>query len=180
MSRIGRKPVVVPSGVEVVVSDAVLRVKGAKGSVERHVMEGISFNRDGDTITVERAGNSPKQRAAHGMMRALLNNMVVGVSAGFTKRLKVIGVGYKAEVQGKKLVLNLGYSHMINYPFPDGITISIDKGDKSTIEVSGVDKEQVGQVAAELRGFRPPDSYKGKGVRYEGEYVRLKAGKSGK
>jgi large subunit ribosomal protein L6 len=112
-------------------------------------------------------------------MRALLANMVTGVTAGFQKDLEIIGVGYKAEVKGTTLVLNLGYSHPIEYPFPEGVTISVNPKDRTKLSVAGIDKESVGQVAAELRGYRPPDSYKGKGVRYAGEYVRLKAGKSG-
>ena len=179
MSRIGKKPVTVPSGVDVVIDGSTLRVKGPKGEITRKIVSGITFNREGESITVGRANNSGPQRAAHGLMRALLANMVTGVTKGFQKDLEIIGVGYKAEVKGSTLVMNLGFSHPIKYPFPDGVTISVNPKDRTKLSVAGIDKEAVGQVAAELRGYRPPDSYKGKGVRYAGEYVRLKAGKSG-
>lgn len=177
MSRIGGKPVDCPSGVDVAVKDGQLNVKGPKGSLSMKVAPGITFEKDGDAWLVKRDGNSPKQKAFHGLMRAQLANMVTGVTKGFEKKLEITGVGYKADVKGSKVVLNLGYSHPINYPFPDGITIAVEGGTKLTVK--GIDKERVGQVAAEIRGMRSPDSYKGKGVRYEGEYVRLKAGKSG-
>jgi large subunit ribosomal protein L6 len=176
MSRIGRKPVTLPSGVTVTVGDTELKVKGPKGEVSRKIVQGITFSEEDNIVTVQRNSDNPKIRAYHGLMRALLANMVTGVSKGFTKGLEIQGVGYKAEIKGKTLVMNLGFSHPIEYPFPEGITISVEKNTK--IMVSGVDKETVGQVAAELRGKRPPDSYKGKGVRYAGEHVRLKAGKS--
>ena len=177
MSRIGNQPVPLPKGVTFSLADGQMHVKGPKGTLSRTTVEGVSFEQDGDAVVLKRVSDVPKMKANHGLMRALLNNMVVGVSQGFDRRLEIIGVGYKAELQGKNLVLNLGYSHPIEYPFPDGITIAVEKNNK--VVVSGIDKETVGQVAAELRGFRPPDSYKGKGVRYEGEYVRIKAGKSG-
>ncbi len=179
MSRIGRKPVTIPANVDVRVEDGNLRVKGPKGEIVRKVAPGVSFEFGDKVVNVNREGDSGPVRAAHGLMRALLANMVKGVSAGFTKNLEIIGVGYKAEVKGKQLVLSLGYSHPIEYPFPSGIDIAVDPKDRTKIVVSGFDKEAVGQVAAELRGFRSPDSYKGKGVRYVGEHVRLKAGKSG-
>ena len=179
MSRIGKKPVTVLNGVDVVVDGTTLRVKGPKGEITRRIVSGITFKREGDVINVDRSNNSGPQRAAHGLMRALLANMVTGVSKGFQKELEIIGVGYKAEVKGSTLVMNLGFSHPIEYPFPDGVTISVNPKDRTKLTVAGIDKESVGQVAAELRGYRPPDSYKGKGVRYAGEYVRLKAGKSG-
>ena len=177
MSRIGRKVVAVPSGVTVKYSGELLEVKGPKGNLSRKIADGISFTEDNNAISVQRSDDSPGQRARHGLMRALLANMVTGVSTGFEKKLQIIGVGYKADVKGKTLVMNLGFSHPINYAIPDGIQIGVDKG--TEISVKGADKEQVGQVSAEIRGFRPPDSYKGKGVRYVGERVRLKAGKSG-
>lgn len=179
MSRIGRKPITVPSGVDVVVDGGVVKVKGPKGSLSRKIAHGVSFEREGDVIRVVRANNSGPVRAAHGLMRALVANMVLGVTKGFSKELEIIGVGYKAETKGRTLVMNLGYSHPINYPFPEGIEIVVNPKDRTKVSVQGVDKEVVGQVAAELRGYRPPDSYKGKGVRYVGETVRLKAGKSG-
>ena len=179
MSRIGRKPVVVPTGVDVTYEGDVLAVKGPKGSIQRKIAGGVSFEREGDVVTVVRANDSGAVRAAHGLMRALLANMVDGVTKGFTKELEIIGVGYKAETSGRKLVMNLGFSHPIEYPFPDGIEIVVNPKDRTKLAVQGIDKETVGQVAAELRAYRPPDSYKGKGVRYVGEQVRLKAGKSG-
>ena len=177
MSRIGKQPVTLPKGVTFEVKDGHMSVKGPKGELTKHIVPGITFDQEGDVVTVMRGGEDRQTRAFHGLMRALLANMVEGVSAGFTRKLEIQGIGYKAEVKGKTLIMNLGYSHPIEYPFPDGITISVEKN--VNVTVSGADKEQVGQVAAELRGKRPPDSYKGKGVRYAGEYVRLKAGKSG-
>ena len=176
MSRIGNKPVSLPSGVTVAVNDAQLVVKGPKGQLSQTVAQGITFDVQSDVVVVARANDSKAFRANHGLMRALLNNMVTGVSQGFERKLEINGVGYKASVQGSKAVFNLGYSHPIEVPFPEGVTISVDKN--TLVTVSGIDKEKVGQCAAEIRGFRPPDSYKGKGVRYQGEYVRLKAGKS--
>lgn len=177
MSRIGNKPVPLPKGVDFNVDGGAIHVKGPKGALSAKVAEGIAFEPTDAEVVVKRASDSPKHRANHGLMRALLANMVTGVTAGFERKLEIIGVGYKAEVRGKELVLNLGFSHPIHYPFPEGITIAAEGPNKVTVQ--GVNKETVGQVAAELRGFRPPDSYKGKGVRYAGEYVRLKAGKSG-
>jgi len=177
MSRIGRKPVSLPQGVSVSYTVEQLEVKGPKGTLSRKIAQGISFSQEENSVNVQRSNDSPNQRACHGLMRALLANMVQGVSKGFEKKLQIIGVGYKADVKGNVLVMNLGYSHQIKYPVPKGMQISVDKG--TEISVKGIDKEQVGQVSAEIRGFRPPDSYKGKGVRYLGEHVRLKAGKSG-
>ncbi|MAY82041.1 MAG: 50S ribosomal protein L6 [Deltaproteobacteria bacterium] len=176
MSRIGNKPVAVPSGVTVSESGGVLTVKGPKGQLTQSIVDGISFDIGDGTVKVNRADDRRQYRANHGLMRALLNNMVTGVSAGFERKLEIIGVGYKAAVQGNKAVFNLGYSHPVDFPFPDGVSISVDKN--TLVTVSGISKEKVGQAAAEIRGFRPPDSYKGKGVRYQGEYVRLKAGKT--
>lgn len=177
MSRIGNKPVAIPSGVEVTLGGEVVSVKGPKGQLQMAVVEGVAFEQSETAVQVNRLGDSPKLRANHGLMRALLANMVHGVSKGFEKKLEIVGVGYKADVKGSTLTLNLGYSHPIVYPFPDGITIATDGPTKLTVQ--GIDKERVGQTAAEIRGFRSPDSYKGKGVRYAGEYIRLKAGKSG-
>lgn len=176
MSRIGNKPVAIPSGVAVSVSDNQLVVKGPKGQLQQKIAKGITFDIQSDVVSVIRSNDSKAFRANHGLMRALLNNMVIGVSKGFERKLEINGVGYKAAVQGNKAVFNLGFSHPIEVPFPEGVTIAVDKN--TLVTVSGIDKEKVGQCAAEIRGFRPPDSYKGKGVRYEGEYVRLKAGKS--
>ena len=178
MSRIGNKPVAIPSGVTVTAANGEISVKGPKGKLDQHIVDGISFDIGDGRVVVNRADDRKAYRANHGLMRALLNNMVTGVTAGFERKLEINGVGYKASVQGNKAVFNLGYSHPIEFPFPEGITIAVDKN--TSVTVSGIDKEKVGQAASEIRGFRPPDSYKGKGVRYEGEYVRLKAGKSAK
>jgi large subunit ribosomal protein L6 len=177
MSRIGVKPVVVPKGVQVASVGGLLSVKGPKGNLDVKVADGVTFDLKDGVIQVNRATDTPRHRANHGLMRALLANMVTGVTKGFEKKLEIIGVGYKADVRGKSLLLNLGYSHPITYPFPEGISIAVEAGTKVTVK--GYDKVRVGQVAAELRDMRPPDSYKGKGVRYSGENIRLKAGKSG-
>ena len=176
MSRIGNQPVAVPSGVTVTVNNDQLVVKGPKGQLQQKIVGGIAFDVQADVVKVNRENDSKPFRANHGLMRALLNNMVTGVTEGFERKLEINGVGYKASTQGNKAVFNLGYSHPIELPFPEGVKIAVDKN--TLVTVSGIDKEKVGQCAAEIRGFRPPDSYKGKGVRYEGEYVRLKTGKS--
>ena len=177
MSRIGNQPVVLPKGVTFQVADGAMHVKGPKGSLQRNIVGGVSFKQEDSSIVVARDGDTPQLRANHGLMRALLNNMVIGVSQGFERKLDIVGIGYKAEVRGSKVVLNLGYSHPVEHQLPKDISVAVEKNTKLT--VSGIDKEHVGQVASELRAYRPPDSYKGKGVRYEGERVRLKAGKSG-
>ena len=176
MSRIGKYPVNVPSGVTVAVASGNISVKGPKGQLEQFVPQFVSIEVANGEAVVHRQGDHKQARANHGLTRALLANMVTGVSAGFTKTLEIIGVGYRAEVKGKSLVLHLGYSHPIDYPIPAGISIEVDKSNKIT--VSGIDKQHVGMVAAKIRGFRSPDSYKGKGVRYTGEHIRLKAGKT--
>jgi large subunit ribosomal protein L6 len=176
MSRIGNKPIALPSGVSVQLASDSIEVKGGKGKLSRQLLNGITVREEDNTLYVARANDSRQQRAFHGLSRALIANMVHGVSTGFERKLEIQGVGYKADVVGNKLVLNLGYSHPIDYLIPQGISIAVDRGVR--LSVAGIDKEQVGQVAAEIRGYRPPDSYKGKGVRYEGEHVRLKAGKS--
>lgn len=176
MSRIGKKPIKLPKGVVVTASEGMLQVKGPKGELSRSVVPGITVQQEGDTLLVLRSGEDSAARARHGLTRALAANMVNGVTQGFTRQLEIQGVGFKAEVKGKTLVLNLGFSHQVIYPFPTGITVDVEANTK--LAVKGVDKELVGQVAAELRGLRPPDSYKGKGIRYVGERVRLKAGKA--
>lgn len=177
MSRIGNKSIDIPKGVTVTVTEMVT-VKGPKGELSRSLVDGTAVIVEGEVIRVTRASDSRTHRANHGLMRSLVNNMVVGVSAGFERRLQILGVGYKAQSSGGKVVFNLGYSHPINYKVPDGITVDVDKANMVTIK--GSDKEVVGQTAAVIRGFRPPDAYKGKGVRYEGEVIRLKAGKAAK
>lgn len=178
MSRIGKLPVQVPSGVTVTVADGTLRVKGPKGDLAQRLPAGVSLQQEGNVVRVLRADDANQTRANHGLTRALLAGMVHGVTSGFERKLEIQGTGFKGEVKGKTLVLSLGYSHPVEFPFPEGITIEVDKATKLVIK--GANKQLVGETAAQLRRFRPPDSYKGKGVRYEGERVRLKAGKTAK
>jgi large subunit ribosomal protein L6 len=181
MSRIGKKIITLPKDVSVSIKDASVVVKGKKHTLTTPVVDFIKVDITDGVLTISQLDvqkrDNKRASANHGLMRALLNNMVIGVSKGFTKKLIVDGVGYKADVRGKKLVLNLGYSHPIDYPFPDGIDIKVESGKNLMVVVSGPNKEKVGQAAAEIRSFRKPDHYKGKGVRYESEIVRLKAGK---
>ncbi len=178
MSRVGMKPVDLPKGVDVKIDGSAVRVKGAKGELARTFHERIGFDVDDSVITLTRPDDSRESRALHGLSRALLHNMVVGVSEGFSKELEIHGVGYRAMLKGKNLELMVGFSHPVLVEAPDGITFDVP--DQSRIVVSGIDKEQVGQVAADVRKVRPPEPYKGKGIRYVGEYVRRKAGKAGK
>lgn len=179
MSRIGKLPVRIPSGVQVHVGNGVVQVKGPKGSLLRPIPEGITINVEGEEVTVQRGNDLPAMRALHGLTRALLANAVLGVTAGFRKQLDIQGVGYKAELRGSdELVLSLGFSHPVVFRVPEGITLTYDaKANRITLE--GIDKQKVGQAAAEIRGIRPPDPYKGKGVKYTEEVLKLKAGKSG-
>ncbi|TNE88622.1 MAG: 50S ribosomal protein L6 [Deltaproteobacteria bacterium] len=176
MSRIGNQPLELPAGVTLEVADGEVRVKGPKGQLTQALVPSVAVQVDGNNVTVERAGNGKQARAYHGLMRSLIGNMVEGVTSGFEKKLEIIGVGYRADVRGSNLVLNLGYSHPIEYAIPAGIEIAVDKSTK--VSIKGIDKQKVGQVAADIRAYRRPDSYKGKGVRYEGEHISLKAGKS--
>lgn len=178
MSRVGNKPVDVPAGVDIQIEGSAVKVKGAKGQLERTFNERISFEMSDDEVTVTRPDDSRESRALHGLSRALLNNMVVGVSAGFVKELEIRGVGYRAALTGRDIELMVGFSHPVVVEAPEGITFEVP--DQNKIIVSGIDKEQVGQVAAGIRKVRPPEPYKGKGIRYVGEYVRRKAGKAGK
>ena len=177
MSRIGRMPIPVPKGVEVKVEGQNITVKGPKGTLGMVVMPNISVEVQGDHVLVSRASELKPVRAAHGMTRALINNMVSGVSKGFEKILEINGVGYRAQMQGSNLVLALGFSHPVEVVPPAGIEISVDGPTK--VIVRGIDRQKVGQIAANIRGYRPPEPYKGKGIRYAGEYVIRKAGKSG-
>lgn len=179
MSRVGRMPVEIPSGVQVDIKGSNVHVKGPKGELKRTFSPRIGIKMDGDVITVERKSDAPAERALHGTTRALIANMVHGVSTGFEVVLEVEGVGYRAEVNGKKLVLNVGYSHPVEMDPPEGISFEADSKTRQ-IKVLGYDKEQVGQVAADIRNVRPPEPYHGKGIRYLGEYIRRKAGKAGK
>ncbi|GAB4497497.1 MAG: 50S ribosomal protein L6 [Anaerolineales bacterium] len=179
MSRVGRLPVTIPTGVQVSVTGAHVKVKGPKGELEHVFPASVSFNMDGNIVVVERASDEREHRAMHGTARALLSNMVVGVSNGFRKLLEVNGVGYRAEMDGKNLMLYVGYSHPVKVEPRAGISFSVDTKNRE-IEVEGHDKQVVGQVAAEIRKIRPPEPYQGKGIKYKEEIIRRKAGKSGK
>ena len=179
MSRIGRMPIPVPQGVTVDIQKNTVRVKGPKGEMVRTFDPDMQIELEDNTVFVRRPTDQRRHRALHGLTRALLNNMVTGVSQGFVRRLQIEGVGYRAELQGKNLVLNVGYSHPVVIEPPDGISFEVEKGYR-WLNVSGIDKELVGEMAARIRRVRPPEPYKGKGIRYEGEYVRRKAGKAGK
>ena len=172
MSRIGKKPVPVPAGVTASISERVLSVKGPKGELSMPMSDDISYDIGTGQIAVLPANETKRARAFWGMQRTLVSNLVVGVSDGFTKVLEITGVGYRASVQGKNLKLQLGYSHDVDFAIPDGITIKTP--DQTTVEITGSDKQRVGQVAAEIRAFRSPEPYKGKGVRYSGERIELK------
>jgi large subunit ribosomal protein L6 len=179
MSRIGRKPITVPSGVEVTVDDQHVVVKGSKGTLEHDLPATITITREGDEIVVNRENDERQNRALHGLSRSLVNNMIVGVSVGFSRDLEIVGVGYRAAAQGQsKLELQLGFSHLVHFEAPDGITFEVPS--PTRITVRGVDKQAVGQVAANIRKIRKPEPYKGKGIRYAGERVLRKAGKSAK
>ncbi|MED3661725.1 50S ribosomal protein L6 [Ureibacillus sp. FSL K6-8385] len=179
MSRVGKKPIEVPSNVTVTVSaDNTVTVKGPKGELTRQFNQDMKIQQEGNIITVVRPSDSKEHRTIHGTTRALLANMVQGVSEGFSRSLELIGVGYRAQLQGKKLVLNVGYSHPVEFTAEPGIEFEVPSNTK--IVVKGIDKERVGAVAADIRAVRPPEPYKGKGIRYEGEYVRRKEGKTGK
>jgi large subunit ribosomal protein L6 len=175
MSRIGNKVIPVPSGVKIQVKDGAVEVQGPKGKMNVRVPTGIHFERKDSTLVAKR--DTEEHRALHGLARALVANAVTGVTTGFKKELDIVGVGYRAEVKGKNVVLALGYSHPIEFPIPEGIQIAIEK--QTHMSVSGADKNQVGQVAANLRALRPPDPYKQKGVRITGERLKKKAGKAG-
>lgn len=177
MSRIGLQPVIVPKGVTVTVNENVLHVKGSKGELTQSFKPLVSIAVNGGEVQVSRVNESKQAKSMHGLYRSLLNNMVAGVSQGFLKTLIINGVGYRAEVNGKILLLNLGYSNPIEYEIPDGVQLNVDGNTK--VVVSGIDKALVGQVAAEIRKLRPPEPYKGKGIRYDNENVRRKVGKSG-
>ena len=177
MSRIGRMPIAIPAGVEVKIDGHVVTVKGAKATLTREVHPNINVAVEGNEILVTRPNDEKHNRALHGLTRSLINNMVIGVTEGFKKELSVQGVGYRVQKQGKDLVMNLGYSHPVTMTETDGITIDVPNA--NTIVISGPDKQKVGQFAAEVREKRPPEPYKGKGIRYSDEYVRRKEGKTG-
>jgi len=178
MSRVGNQPVGLPEGVDVKVDGTAVKVKGSRGELARTFNERIGFEIEDGVVTVTRPDDSRESRALHGLSRALLNNMVVGVSDGFRKELEIHGVGYRVALKGSNIELQVGFSHTVEVEAPEGITFEVP--DQTKIVVSGIDKEQVGQVAADIRKVRPPEPYKGKGIRYAGEHVRRKAGKAGK
>ncbi len=177
MSRIGSSPISLPSGVEVKVNGDAVVVKGPKGSLTQEINSAITVAVDDGTLTVSRDNDQRESRALHGLTRALINNMVIGVTEGYSKELTAVGVGYRASLKGNTLELLVGFSHPVNIEAPDGITLEVPEPTK--IIVSGIDKQKVGQVAANIRAVRPPEPYKGKGIRYVDEYVRRKAGKAG-
>ena len=178
MSRIGRLPIPVPSGVDVTIDGRTVTVKGPKGSLSRSLHPDITVSREDANIVVTRPTEQKNHKQLHGLTRTLVNNMVVGVTDGYRKGLEITGVGYRAALSGKKLQLNLGYSHQIEIDPPEGITFEVEN--PTRLAVVGIDKELVGQIAAKVRSTRKPEPYKGKGVRYAGEYIRRKAGKAGK
>ncbi|MHB8145989.1 MAG: 50S ribosomal protein L6 [Vulcanimicrobiaceae bacterium] len=179
MSRIGKLPVAVPSGVNVILNEDEVHVKGPKGELHHHILaQVVGVKLEDGKVLIERKGDAKPHRSAHGLTRTLIANMVEGVSKGFRKSLEIQGVGYRAAKAGEKLNLTLGYSHAVVFEAPSGITLSVEGTNK--IHVDGIDKQQVGQVAAKIRGLRPPEPYKGKGIRYEGETIRKKLGKAGK
>jgi large subunit ribosomal protein L6 len=177
MSRIGKIPITVVNGVNVNIDKNTVRIEGPKGKLTMDYSDDVAISLKDKTIVVTRKDDSNRSRAMHGLYRNLLNNMVKGVSEGFKKVLVINGIGYRVEKKGNSLILNLGYSNPIEYSIPEGISIEVEANNK--ISVSGINKQQLGQICAEIRGFRPPEPYKGKGVRYEKEYVRKKVGKTG-
>lgn len=178
MSKVGRRPIPLPQGVKVDIQGARVSVQGQKGRLEYSVPPRIAVALEGESLVVSREDDERQSRAFHGLARSLLANMVHGVSQGFEKGLDVVGVGYRVQKSESKLVFQLGYSHPVEFPLPEGISAVVES--PTRFKVQGIDKAQVGQVAAHIRAFRPPDSYKGKGLRYTGEVLRLKAGKAGK
>ena len=179
MSRIGNMPIELPNGVKVDINGSDVTVSGSKGKLVQRFHNDILVRQENSTLYVERPSDSRQHRSLHGLTRALLNNMVIGVSDGFRRKLEVVGVGYRAELKGKNLVLNVGYSHPVELLPPDNLSFEVEDRGK-TIFVTGIDKQVVGEICAQIRKVRPPEPYKGKGIRYEGEYVRRKAGKAGK
>ena len=178
MSRIGKKPVQIPAGVTVTIDGTTVSAKGSKGELTRTFSDLVSITMDGDVLTVARVDESKESNAQQGLVRTLIHNMVVGVSEGFEKKLELTGVGYRAALKGKDLDLSLGYSHPVIFACPENISFEVP--DNTHITVKGISKEQVGQVAAEIREKRPPEPYKGKGIHYEGEHIRRKLGKAAK
>ncbi len=176
MSRIGKQPVVLPAGISIRVAEGTATLKGPKGELTLKIPATVAVAADGAAVTVERRGDDKQSRADHGTTRALLQNMIVGLKDGYSRELEIQGVGYKASLSGNKLTLNVGYSHPVEYLVPTGVAVAVTDG--TQLKVSGIDKQLVGQVSARIRAFRPPEPYKGKGIRYKDERVRRKAGKT--
>lgn len=177
MSRIGRKAIAIPKDVKVQISEGSLQVQGPKGKLTTPVPRGISFALAGSELVCKRSSDERQQRAFHGLARALAQNAIKGVTEGFSRELDIVGVGYKAQVEGQKVVLSLGFSHPVEFPIPEGIKVAVEK--QTRLVVSGIDRQRVGQVAAEIKALRKPDPYKQKGIRYVGEVLKKKAGKAG-
>ncbi len=177
MSRVGKLPIKIPAGVTITVDNDFVTVKGPKGELKQFTMPGITVKQEADQVIVTRIDDQPVHRAKHGLMRALINNMIVGVVSGFSKKLEIHGVGFRVALTGNQLKLNLGFSRQVEYNLPEGITATVEQ---NTITITGITKQQVGQVAAEIRALKKPEPYKGKGIRYEGEHIIRKSGKSGK
>lgn len=178
MSRIGKMPVAIPRGVEVKRDGNVLKVKGPKGELSNRIPPGLSVAVENNEVRIARSSDEPQERAFHGLLRSLVANSVTGVTKGFSKDLEIVGVGYKAEVKGKSIVFSIGYSHPVNFPIPEGIAVALD-AKAGKLSVSGADRQQVGQTAAEIRKLRVPDPYKAKGIKYASEVIRRKVGKAG-
>jgi large subunit ribosomal protein L6 len=176
MSRIGRAPIPLPSGVTYALENGLITIKGPKGTLSQPLLDGITVHQEGQELLVERASDDRILRSLHGLLRTLVNNMVVGVTQGFEKRLQIVGTGYRAQQAGQGLSISVGFSHPVNFPAPPGITLTVEG---PRVIVGGIDKQQVGEIAAQIRRIRPPEPYKGKGIRYDGEQVRRKAGKAG-
>ena len=177
MSRVGKQPISIPAGVTITVDDNLITVNGPKGSLSQFAMPGITVKQEENSISVSRINDEPQNRAKHGLMRSLINNMVNGVVNGFSKDLELQGVGYRVALAGSDLKFNIGFSHEVVYHLPEGITATVEQ---NNIKISGIDKQRVGQVAAEIRALKKPEPYKGKGIRYVGEHIIRKSGKSGK
>ncbi|MCL4358190.1 50S ribosomal protein L6 [Patescibacteria group bacterium] len=177
MSRIGKQPITIPQGVNISINEAQLEVSGAKGRLTQPLLSGLSIEEKDNQILVSRNNNEAVSRSNHGLMRTLIANMVEGVSQGYSKKLEVIGVGYRVSIQGNTLKLALGFSHDVDFTLPEGISAQVEQ---NVITINGIDKQQVGQVASEIRELRKPEPYKGKGIRYQNEYIIRKSGKSGK
>ena len=176
MSRIGKAPIAVPSGVQITLSGTEVKVKGPKGELKRHIRPEITVRQDGNTLHVERSSDERNVRSLHGLSRTLVANMVKGVTEGFERKLEIVGVGYRAAVEGNKLIMQLGYSHPVEIPIPSGIAVTVFKN--TQVSITGYDKQQLGDFVSYVRDRRPPEVYKGKGVKYAGEVIRRKAGKA--